>query len=721
MLNNYGLGIGLEVKDKASKVFDRVGGKFSSMTNMFKKSGGILPKIFGNIQTKLTGFVNKIPGLGNILSKFGPQLAGLASAINPVTIAIGAAVAAFILFSKVVKEAIKVSSQFQYGMANISTLLDGDVSPKIEKMSKVINTMQIKYGQTANILQTGLYQTVSAFGDTTDAVKQLDIAVRSSVAGGSTVKEAISMLSSVTKGYGDTSLEAMSKVSDLAFMTVKLGETTFPELAGSMGRVVPLASSMGIGMEELFSVFATLTGVTGNTAEVSTQFSAILSGMIKPTKEMADIIKLLGYESSNAMLKEKGLLGTLDALKKSVGGNDQAFAKLLGRKEAIVASLALLNSQYDVFLEKSEKIKKAIGSREAAYQKMAATHEMSEKRLAGAKTVFMQSIGDIFRPMSTAWNLTKIKIIGGLSEMADSVNNNFIKPAKRLFSPFTAFMCGIFGVIGKYLLFVFKIGMFVFGIFFKVFTIKMRFIGAVFQGVIDGIKSGIKILKPAFDGLRQAISPIVKVFKDIHNSIMQTFGYGDGQGFDVMKAIATLVKISVIPVFKVLAMIIRGVAFLISFVLGGIVKLLNPALKLIVRFANMVKGIFMRIVSFISPLINSIVGALEIVLKPLVELAELVGLASKGTAQKWFGGENKFTTKVETPDIVAKELRLDKKMTKADAKKLQLSDEQLEKLESSIYKGSKNGSKEGLKDGLQKDTQRGWEMDFLVRNFIPIR
>ena len=38
-------------------------------------------------------------------------------------------------------------------------------------------------------------------------------------------------------GYGDTSAAAVAKASDLALLTVRLGQTTFPELAASIGRV----------------------------------------------------------------------------------------------------------------------------------------------------------------------------------------------------------------------------------------------------------------------------------------------------------------------------------------------------------------------------------------------------------------------------------------------------------------------------------------------------
>ena len=81
------------------------------------------------------------------------------------------------------------------------------------------------------------YQVISAFGDTKEVPKQLEATLKAAKAGGASAFDSLNLLSAVTKGYGDTSFEAMMKVSDLAFQTVKLGQTTFPELASSIGRV----------------------------------------------------------------------------------------------------------------------------------------------------------------------------------------------------------------------------------------------------------------------------------------------------------------------------------------------------------------------------------------------------------------------------------------------------------------------------------------------------
>ena len=139
-----------------------------------------------------------------------------------------------------------------------------------------------------------------------------------------TTTESLNLLSAVTKGYGDTSSEALRKASDLAFMTNKLGQTTFPELAASMGRVVPLASTLAVTQEELFASFATLTGVTGTANEVSTQMSAIQRALIKTTPQMADAIKKLGFSSAKTLIQERGLVGGLRDLIATTDGSQEA-------------------------------------------------------------------------------------------------------------------------------------------------------------------------------------------------------------------------------------------------------------------------------------------------------------------------------------------------------------------------------------------------------------
>ncbi|MFD3271523.1 phage tail tape measure protein [Paenibacillus dendritiformis] len=268
---------------------------------------------------------------------------------------------------------IKAAVGFQDEMANVATLLDGDVKSKLKGMSGQVLQLSKDTGMTTSLLTDGLYQVVSALGDSSDSMEILEIAAKGASAGNATVTDSVNLLSAVTKGYGDTSAAAAAKASDLAFETAKLGQTDFPSLAASMGKVIPLAVTMKIKQEELFGAMATLTGVTGNTAEVTTQLRGTIQGFLQPTAEMEKALKSLGFANGQVALESEGLAGILNKLKKAVNDDEIAFAKLFGSVEAKNAVLALTGTQAENFIEKSKAMENAAGATAAAYDTKAKT------------------------------------------------------------------------------------------------------------------------------------------------------------------------------------------------------------------------------------------------------------------------------------------------------------------------------------------------------------
>ena len=112
-------------------------------------------------------------------------LVGTAAAFTAVTVASASAVTSAI--------------DFQSQMQNVGTLLDGDVNTKLQNYSKQLRGVSNDTGIATSDLTDGLYQVVSAFGESEDNVKQLEIAAKAAKAGNATTTDSVNMLSSVTK------------------------------------------------------------------------------------------------------------------------------------------------------------------------------------------------------------------------------------------------------------------------------------------------------------------------------------------------------------------------------------------------------------------------------------------------------------------------------------------------------------------------------------------
>ena len=333
------------------------------------------------------------------ISQTKAQLGGL---IGTVT-AIGAAIYA---------GPVKNAMEWQQQMQNVATLLNGsdlDIRERVAQLNKEVMNLSNSTGIGTQDLTDGLYQVVSAFGDSADASKQLEIAAKAAKAGGATTTDAINLLSAVTKGYGDTSAEAQQKAADLAFATVKLGQTSFPELASSMGQVIPLASTLGAKQEDLFGAMATLTGVTGSTSEVTTQLKATMQAFLSPSTAMQKSLEKLGYASGKEMLESEGLQGALEKLKGSVNDDELAFANLFSSVEAKNAVLALAGTQADNFTEKTRQMYEATGAAETAFK---TATDSAEARMAKAKNS-ITNLGTVLGSM----------LLPKVGEVAEKVSN----------------------------------------------------------------------------------------------------------------------------------------------------------------------------------------------------------------------------------------------------------------------------------------------------------
>ena len=313
----------------------------------------------------------------------------------------GAAVAATTAVGTLGVAAVKAAAEYETQLANVSTLLTGteaEIAARTAEIGNEILDVSNRTGVATENLTDGMYQVISAFGDSADAAKILETAAKSAAAGNATTTDSVNLLSAVTKGYGDTSAEAVQKAADLSFATVRLGQTSFPELAASMGKVIPLASTLGVEQEQLFGAMATLTGVTGSTAEVVTQLKATMQGFLSPSKNMTAALESLGYESGQALLESEGLQGALEALKGAVNNDELAFAGLFSSVEAQTAVLAMAGNQSENLASKTAEMYEATGAANAAFEKQTDTLAYDIQMIKNLGANFLTQLGTNILP-----------------------------------------------------------------------------------------------------------------------------------------------------------------------------------------------------------------------------------------------------------------------------------------------------------------------------------
>lgn len=310
-------------------------------------------RIAGKVDNSLTAAIKsaqkQTSGLAREISTFAKTsaaaLAGVTTAVAGMAVACG-----------------KQAADLEQAMAQTRTLLTGtadETKARTAELTQDVMNISRATGRASTEIAAGSYQVISAFEDSADTARILEIATKAAIAGQAETVDTVNALAAVTKAYGDKTAGAVAHVSDLSFETIRLGQTTMPELANGIQKASGSAAALGISQEELYAGFATLTGVIGNTDTVGTALNTLYTKMLKPSTALSKAVESLGYKSAYAMIQQEGLGGTIKKLGQYAGGDATKFAALFSMRD-LKAAQGILNTMdvYDNKLAQLENTKK---------------------------------------------------------------------------------------------------------------------------------------------------------------------------------------------------------------------------------------------------------------------------------------------------------------------------------------------------------------------------
>lgn len=329
----------------------------------------------------------------------------------------------------------KQAADLERAMAQTRTLLTGTTEQTAARTAEltqdVMNISRVT-GRASTEIAAGSYQVISAFQDTADTAKILETSVKASIAGQAETVDTVNALAAVTKAYGDTSAGAVAHVSDLSFETIRLGQTTMPELANGIQKASGSAAALKVSQEELYAGFATLTGVIGNTDTVGTALNTLYTKMLKPSNALAAAVENLGFKSAYAMVQAKGIGGTIKALGEYTGGDATKFAALFSMRD-LKAAQGILNTM-DVYEDKLAQLQNVDGATDRAFV-TSINNWNSLFGIAGNKAqVFAQQVGTKLLPYAKNFLADVMPKVDSLMDIALAGIDKFMPKVEQLFN-----------------------------------------------------------------------------------------------------------------------------------------------------------------------------------------------------------------------------------------------------------------------------------------------
>lgn len=269
----------------------------------------------------------------------------------------------------VLSGSVMSASKYEDALAKVGTIADTS-KVSMKDLSSEIMDLSNQTGISANEIADATYNAISAGQDTADAVNFVSNATALARAGFTDTASSLDVLSTIMNAYG---LEAdkVGQVSDMLIQTQNKGKTTVAELASTMGKVIPTANSMNVGLDQLCTGYSIMTARGIATAESTTYMNSMLNELGKSGTKVSEALKSKTGKSFQELMADGHSLGeVLQIVKDYADETGQGFNDLWSSSEAGKAGIVLLSDGVEGFNTALAGMNDSVGATNSALEKM---------------------------------------------------------------------------------------------------------------------------------------------------------------------------------------------------------------------------------------------------------------------------------------------------------------------------------------------------------------
>ena len=256
-------------------------------------------------------------------------------------------------------------------------------------------------GQGPQQLAEALFFVTSAGLRGSVAIDVLRKSARAAAAGLGDQSTIADLVTSALNAYGSETLSA-AQATDALTEAVRLGKLEPATLANAMGRVLPIASAMGVKFSEVAGILAAMSK-TGTTAEEGvTQVSAILSAILKPADGAEKALAGVGLSAGGLrdVIAKDGLFAALQTINTAFGGAKESMAEVFPNIRALRGLFDLLGPQMASNVTLLDDMKDSTGVLDEAFDAAAKTLKYKWNRALAVGQTFVNDLGRRLAPLA---------------------------------------------------------------------------------------------------------------------------------------------------------------------------------------------------------------------------------------------------------------------------------------------------------------------------------
>lgn len=336
-------------------------------------------------------------------------------------------------------------------MQNVATVVP---TADLAGLTDEVQELSRASGQTTSDLTGGLYDLVSAGVSAEDAMSVLSASTNLAIGGLGTTAGAADVVTSAMNAYAMEASKA-GGITDVFALAIQRGKVTADEIGASIANIAPVASSAGVGLDEVAAGYGSLTAKGVPAAQAATQMRAAISALLTPNETLNKIQEQTGQNFAD-IAAEKGLAVALEELRVATAGNATELDKLAGVTaeefpSALAAAqdaLGLTNTEVERFSAMAGKdgagaalaeLAKEVGEGDSAFGRALGSiegYQFALNTTGGAAEAFQGQLGDYSEALEGS---------GVAAEQAAIKMESPAEAGKRLLATFQTFMQDVGG------------------------------------------------------------------------------------------------------------------------------------------------------------------------------------------------------------------------------------------------------------------------------------
>lgn len=297
------------------------------------------------------------------------------------------------------KQAISMASDVETTLAQTIGLAGG-TAEQVKQANEVIRSLAGETGKSLTDLSEALLAIFSAGFTGAEAFDILDVSAHAAAAGLGDTRDVANAVTNAVSAYGPAVLTA-ADATDILVNSVKEGKAEASELAPQFGRLLPVASELGISFADVGAGLAFLTRSSGDASLSATQLAGVMNKLLKPSQQGAEALLDAGFSAERIRreLKENGLLSLLVELRQDVEQTGGTFSDVFDDVEALNGALALTRDNGAAAIPVFDHLAESQGSLNSAFAAFDTTKSAELAKASANISVALTDFGNVALPV----------------------------------------------------------------------------------------------------------------------------------------------------------------------------------------------------------------------------------------------------------------------------------------------------------------------------------